>query len=140
VARSYLLDTSAIFAYTNDEEGSGTVEEILTSAKRGKQKVYLSFISLMESYYVTWQERGEEVAKELMMLIAALPIERVESDPRITLSAGRIKAQHRLSVADAFVGATAVDKAAVLVHKDPEMETLSQYVETIALPYKSANK
>lgn len=90
----------------------------------------------MEIYYVTWMAKGESAAKELSVLVKALPLQRVDSNERITLSAGRIKALHRLSAADAFVAATAIDKNAILVHKDPELKVISQYTETLELPYK----
>jgi predicted nucleic acid-binding protein len=136
VAKNYVFDTSAIFAFIKAEAGSGIVENILKNAKKGRCKVYLSFISLMELYYVTWQEKDESTAKELIILIKSLPVQCVDSNERITLSAGRIKANHKVSVADAFVAATAIDKGAILVHKDPEMKVLSKYIETLELPYK----
>jgi predicted nucleic acid-binding protein len=136
VAKIYVLDTSAIFTLTKAEDGSEVVEDILNLAKRGKNTVYLSFATFMELYYVTWQEKSEEAAKELIILAKALPVHMVDSNERITLSAGRIKANHRLSVADAFIAATAIDKNAVLVHKDPELEVISKYTETLELPYK----
>jgi len=136
VAKSYVLDTSAIFTLTKAEDGSDIVEDILSMAKKGKYSVYLSFISFMELYYVAWQEKNESAAKELVILVKSLPVQRIESNERITLSAGRIKANNKLSVADAFIAATAIDKGAVLVHKDPELEIVSNYVETLELPYK----
>ena len=136
MVKSYVLDTSAIFTLTKGEDGSEVVEDILNLAKKGKNAAYLSFASFMELYYVTWQEKGEGAAKELIILVKSLPVNRVDSNERITLSAGRIKANHRLSVADAFIAATAIDKDAVLVHKDPELEVISKYTETLELPYK----
>ncbi|MDP2279845.1 MAG: type II toxin-antitoxin system VapC family toxin [Nitrospirota bacterium] len=136
MAKSYVLDTSAIFTLTKAEDGSEVVEDILNLAKKGKNTAYLSFASFMELYYVTWQGKGEDAAKELIILVKALPVHIVDSNERITLSAGRIKANHRLSVADAFIAATAIDKNAVLVHKDPELEVISKYTETLELPYK----
>lgn len=134
--KDYLLDTSAIFVYTKSEEGSDKVENILNLAKKGKCNIYLSFISLMELYYITWQEKGEDIAKELIVLIKSLPLQIVESNERIILSAGRIKANHRLSLADAIIAATAIDKSAILIHKDPDLEIISQYIKTLKLPYK----
>lgn len=136
MSKSYVLDTSAIFTFTKAEEGSDVVEDILKMAKKGKDSVYLSFASFMELYYVTWQEKSEDAARELIILVKSLPVHRVDSNERLTLSAGRLKANHRLSVADAFIAATAIEKGAVLVHKDPELEVISKYTETIALPYK----
>ena len=136
MSKSYVLDTSAIFTFTKAEEGSDVVEDILNMAKKGKDSVYLSFVSFMELYYVTWQEKSEDAARELIILVKSLPVHRVDSNERLTLSAGRLKANHRLSVADAFIAATAIEKGAVLVHKDPELEVISKYTETIELPYK----
>lgn len=136
MAKSYVLDTSAIFTLAKAEGGSDTVEDILISARKGKSHVYLSFISFMELYYITWQVKSETAAKEMIIMVKSLPVQKVDSNERITLSAGRIKATHRLSVADAFIAATAIDRSAVLVHKDPELGIISNYIETLELPYK----
>lgn len=138
MSKSYVLDTSAIFTLTKGEDGSDTVENILTLAEKGKCTGYLSFASFMEIYYITWMSKGESAAKELLILVRSLPLQRVDSTERITLSAGRIKALHRLSVADAFITATAIDKNAVLVHKDPELKVMSKLIETLELPYKKS--
>lgn len=137
MVKNYVLDTSAIFSYTKSEDGAETVGHILAAAQKNKCKVYISFISLMEVYYISWQEKGEDTAKELTVLLKSLPVEIVESSERLILSAGRIKANKRLSVADAIIAATAMEKSAVLIHKDPELENVSQYVESLRLPYKS---
>ena len=137
MAKSYVLDTSALLAYIESEEGFNTIEDILNDAKGRRARVYLSFISFMELYYVCWQKEGEQIAKELMAMLQSLPIDRVDSNVRITLCAGKIKAKHRLSVADAFVAATAIEKEAALVHKDPELEAMSEYVEVLGLPFKN---
>ena len=136
MAKNHVLDTSALLTYLQFEEGSKVIEEILMTAKRSNH-VYVSFITLMELYYIIWQKEGEHRAKEILVLLKSLPIQIVESNHRITLSAGRIKANHKLSVADAFIVATTIEKEAILVHKDPELESLSQYAEILTLPYKS---
>lgn len=133
---SYVLDTSAIFTFTGSESGSEIIEDILNFAKKGKSIIYISFISFMELYYITWQRKNESSAKELIILVKSLPIQKVDSNERITLSAGWIKANHRLSVADSFIVATAIEKNAILVHKDPEFKPVSKYIEILELPYK----
>lgn len=133
---NYVLDTSALFVYIESEKGASRVEEILALAKKGRCMAFLSFISLMEIYYITWQKKGEDVAKELVVLVKSLPLEIVESNERLILSAGRIKANHRLSVADAIIAATGIEKSATLIHKDPELEAVSEYIKTISLSTK----
>jgi predicted nucleic acid-binding protein len=65
-----------------------------------------------------------------------LPIEVVESDEPLGLAAARIKASHKLSVADAWIAATAERLGATLVHKDPEFEALAGSIRLQALPPK----
>lgn len=139
--KRYVLDTSAIFAYTKGEKGSKAIQDILEAAKRKKGTVvYISFITLMELYYITWQAKSEDAAKELVILVKSLPLEVVNPHERLTLMAGRIKANCRLSVADSFVAATALDRDALLVHKDPEFEKMSVSVNTLKLPDKVARR
>lgn len=135
--KAYLLDTSAIFAYMEDEAGAQIVENILNGARHGKNKILISFITLTEIYYIVWQEKGEDFAREAVVLLKSLPVEFVESSERLNLSAGRIKANHKLSLADAFVAAAALDRSATLVHKDPEFEALAGFITLMALPYKA---
>ena len=133
--KRYVLDTSAIFAYTKGEQGSKTIQDILEAAKKKKGvAVYISFITLMELYYITWQAKNDDAAKELVVLVKSLPLEVVNPHERLTLMAGRIKANCRLSVADSFVAATALDMDALLVHKDPEFENMSLSINTLKLP------
>lgn len=136
MAKNFVLDTSALLTFIEQEDGCATIENILQQARQRKSRIYLSFISFMELYYITWQEKGEHTAREVMVMLQSLPVERVDSNARLTLSAGRIKAKHRLSVADAFIAATAIEKEAVLVHKDPELAVIAQYIEIFELPYK----
>lgn len=136
MVKEYVLDTSAILCYIQGEEGNSVVERILHAARRKECRIYLSFVTFMELYYILWQEKGEAVAKETVVYVDALPMERIESNPRIGLLAGRIKATNRLSVADAFVAATAVEKNAILVHKDPKLAVLAKLTKTLELPYK----
>lgn len=137
LVKAYVLDTSALFAYIELEPGAEVVEHILTLAKKGKCKVYLSFISLLEAYYISWQKKGEDSAKQLAILLKSLPAERIESYERLILLAGSIKVNHKLSLADAIISATAIEKQAILVHKDPELQAISRYIHTLFLPAKA---
>ena len=112
------------------------VKRILQDAKRKSCIAYVSFITLSELYYVTWHMQGEDAAQNVVGLMNGLSVEYVHSSHQLSLSAGRIKATHTLSIADAFIAATAIDKQAILVHKDPELEAMARYVQTIQLPYK----
>lgn len=132
----YVLDTSALLTFIEDEAGADQVHELLEKAKRGEVILLVSFMSFMEVYYISLQERGQEEAQERVKLMAALPIIRVESNESLGAQAGACKAAHRLSVADAWIAALAQERNATLVHKDPEFEQVESTVTVMKLPYK----
>lgn len=136
-AAVYVLDTSAWFTLIEDEAGSDTVQEILEWAKAGKAIVLVSFMSFMEVYYITAQERDEKEALERVNLITALPVLRIESTRPLGILAAELKATHHLSVADAWIAALAKERGATLVHKDPEFKQVESEVKALELPYKS---
>ena len=135
----YVLDTSALFTLIEDEAGAEQVQDLLEQAKRGEVQVLVSFMSFMEVYYISLQERGQEEAQERVKLLAALPMVRVESSESLGVQAGAFKAAHRLSVADAWIAALAQERDAMLVHQDPEFEQLESAVKVVKLPYKASN-
>jgi len=139
VADRYLLDTSAILAFTDQEPGSRQVERILTLASAGACSVEVSALSLMEIFYVTLQERGEDLACLLVVLVKKWPVAWVYPDETILLRAGRVKAGFRLSLADAIIAATAIHRGATLVHKDPELAALDDRLALLALPSETSH-
>ncbi|MBC7228007.1 MAG: PIN domain-containing protein [Thermoflexales bacterium] len=115
-----------------DEEGAERVEEIL----RGSQ-VLLPFPVLLEVYYITLREQSEQVADERYTLLRSLSATEIwEVDEPVLLTAARLKARYRLSFADALIAAFALRYGAVLVHKDPEYESLASIIPQEVLPYK----
>lgn len=134
-SRARVLDTSALFCLKENEPGAGAVERLLREAGP-KGQVYISFMSLMEYFYILQQEHGETAARRGFLELRQLPLQVVESDEALSLAAGRIKATTRLSVADAWIAATAERLQAQLVHKDPEFESLADQIALQPLPYK----
>jgi len=134
----FVLDTSALLALRGDEAGADEVEKILRRAEKGECEVYLSFMTLMELCYRLWQDKGEQSAKEILAETRALPIQEIEEEKDLLIKASRVKATFRLSVADSWIIATAWQKKAKLVHKDPEFEQVRQTVKLVTLPYKEA--
>jgi ribonuclease VapC len=132
----YVLDTSAWLTLIEDEAGADSVEELIEKARAGEIIVLISFMSFMEVYYITMQERGRNEAQVRVDLMAALPGLRVDSSEALGLLAGELKAKHRLSVADAWIAALAQERNATLVHKDPEFEQVEATVKVLKLPYK----
>lgn len=136
----YVLDTSALFALRGDEIGADEVERILKEAEKGEYEVYVSFITLMELCYRSWQDKDERSAKEILAETRALPIQEIGEENDLLIKASRIKANFSFSVADSWIIATAWQKKAILVHKDPGFEQVKEIVELLSLPYKIEGK
>lgn len=130
----YLLDTSAILTLLEDENGAERVETLLR-----QEEILLPFLVLLETYYITLQEQSEDVADKRYALLKQLPATILWNvDEPTLLTAGRLKAAHRLSLADALITAFAVRQEAYLVHKDPEMAALADSVRMETLPFKKS--
>lgn len=131
-----VLDTSAVMALLCDEEGADAVEGYLNKAKNGAVWLYMSFATLAEVFSSATKKEGKDKAELYVAVIKSWPVKWVHSSEELCLSAGMLKAQYRISFADAFIAATTIHADAFLVHKDPEFEALRAILRTECLPYK----
>ena len=131
----YVLDTSALLTLHNDEPGSQRVADLLADAAQAKVTVFACFMSQMEVFYRVWKTEGESVGRAAYALCQDLPLTWVHESPELLELAARMKAQYPMSVADAWIAATALQCDATLVHKDPVFEAV-QELRHEKLPYK----
>ena len=132
--KRYLLDTSALLTLRDDERGAEQVAGVLMQAEEHQVKVYGSFITLMEIFYRVWKDEGETEGRVAFEQCHSLPIQWIHENPVLLEQAAKIKAAHPLSLADAWIAATAILENGILMHKDPEFEIVD--VEQYVLPYK----
>ena len=130
----YLLDTSALLTFSGDEPGADAVGVLLAKGRRGEVQLYLSFLSVMEAGYKAYQARGEDGLAILLASVQHLPITRVDVSDELIALAARMKGMYRMSLADAWILATAKQLGAILVHKDPEFEQAALEVQLQPLP------
>jgi predicted nucleic acid-binding protein len=129
----YLLDTSAILSFIEDEAGADRVEEVLK-----KSTTLLPWPVLLEIYYITLQEEGQAEADRRIALLKQLKVMVLwNMDEATLLTAARLKAEYRVSLSDAIIAAFAIRNGAVLIHKDPEFDALTGLLPMEALPYKN---
>ena len=129
----YILDSYALLAYFQAEPAGAKVRNILKEASTGAAAVFLSIISLGEIFYIIARNRGEEKAGEITELISRLPVGMVDATKERVLAAARVKAQHPVSYADAFVVATAIEFTATIVTGDPEFKATESRVAVLWL-------
>ena len=135
IAGRFVLDTSALLTLHNDEAGSDRVAALLVAAAEGQAEVYGCFITLMEILYRVWKNEDEAAGRAAYTQCQQLPIIWVHESPVLLERAASLKALHPLSLADAWIAATALECRATLVHKDPEFEAIAALNED-RLPYK----
>ena len=117
---AFCLDTSAILTLRDDEPGAERVAMVL----EGPDPCFACFITRMEVLYRVWKDEGERSGRLAYEQLQSLPIQWVDQTEPLLLEASRIKASHPLSVADAWIAATAILSRATLLHKDPEFEAM----------------
>ena len=127
----YVLDTSAIVTLLFSEEGDDVVHDVLYTG----EDIYLPFIAMMEVQYKILRARPDRY-DDYMAYLDSWPAAVVESDPGWGRSAAEIKVPGKVSLADAWMAALALNRDATLVHKDREFEAVED-LKTLQLPYKA---
>jgi predicted nucleic acid-binding protein len=132
-SRPWLLDTSALLSFIEDEAGADRVEEVLRLPT-----TIVPWPVLLETHYISLRDEGQAEADRRIALIKQLNV-RIpwDMDEATLLTASRLKADYRVSLADAMIAAFAIRAGAVLIHKDPEFDALSAILPMEALPYKA---
>ena len=119
---AFCLDTSAILTLRDDEPGAERVAMLL----EGTDPCFACFMTRMEVLYRVWKDEGERSGRLAYEQLQSLPIQWVDQTEALLLEASRIKALHRLSVADAWIAAAALLGRATLLHQDPEFEAITE--------------
>jgi predicted nucleic acid-binding protein len=122
--KRFVLDTSALFTLRDDEEGADTVANLLYDVQQDDAVCFASFMTQMELFYRVWRDEGEKAGRLAYEQCHALPITWVQMDQALLEKAAELKATLPISLADAWISATAILKGATLVHKDPEFEAV----------------
>lgn len=123
-----VLDSWALLAWLLDQPAAAHVESLLDRAERGDIALSMSWINAGEVYCMTARKRGPAQAEEFLARLPSLPLRLVSPDAAGVVSAAKLKSKYRISYADAFAAALAMQESAVLVTGDPELRTLSETV------------
>jgi ribonuclease VapC len=125
-----LLDSYALLAYLNKEDGFEKVRNVLANAQKSSLPVLMNELNVGETYYILFRKRGHEQAEYFLdTVLAGLPISMISNDFNAVISAAKIKARHALSFADCFAVATAQRENAVILTGDPEFKNVEKLVK-----------
>ena len=125
-----VLDAWAVLALIFGEEpAAGVVKNIFGEKDTSGSYIYMSWINLGEVYYTLTRRKGSEAADEVLKDIKLLPMTLHEPSKADILTAARIKANHRLSYADAFAVSLAERIQGTLFTGDPEILLLQNIIK-----------
>ncbi len=126
---SYVLDSYAILAFFRNEPGGQEVKQLLLQAVQDKCTIWMSVVNAGEVYYMT--KRKENAAKAALALeqLQQLPIIFTDVNMDLALKAATLKADFKLSYADAIAASLAIHQKAILVTGDAEFENIRSIKE-----------
>jgi ribonuclease VapC len=122
---SIVLDTQALLILYMGEEGAENVAGLLKQVLDRKIKGYMNVVNLAELYYVL-SRKSKKVAEEKERNIRSFGVKIVPvKDNALWKEAAMLKANHSLSLADAFAAATAKNlKSKLVTGTDPEFDRI----------------
>ena len=94
MANAVVLDTSACFAFLENEAGADIVENYLLEARAERVVLHASFASLTEVEYITIQERNQADATAAVVKMKAWPVRWHHTDDDLCSEAAKLKAAH----------------------------------------------
>jgi ribonuclease VapC len=133
-----VLDSFAWLAYLRAEPGGTHVLELLNRIYEGDDDVeaFMSLINLGEVLYAIEREDGPGLAVSALAELDNSPIQLAEVTRSRVLAAAHLKANYRISYADAFAAALCQERNATLLTGDPEFRTLENQIKIEWLPQR----
>jgi predicted nucleic acid-binding protein len=130
------MDACALIAYMNDEDGAETIGRIIDRASVGNASLSMGKVNLLEVYYGIFRDVGEAEATEVLNELLLLPVRIIDDISDATfLEAGRLKAVHKISIADALALALASVTGAWLLTSDHHEFDAVERAETVKIAW-----
>jgi predicted nucleic acid-binding protein len=129
---SLVFDSEPLIAYFIGEPSAFKVVELLRKKSDGELNAYINLVNISEIYYIVHRIDPSRVEDKIDYLrnngIQFIPV----LDNDIWKTAAQIKSQYRMSLADAYAAATAIQTESTLViGRDKEFSGLQ--IEKIVL-------
>ena len=120
----FVLDSYSLLAFFRDEPGADAIEKLLNEAAEDKHELYITVVNVGEVYYMSCRKDRVSKANQVWEAMRKFPLHFIEVNLDLSLAAAKIKANYKLSYADAFAAALTIQKKATLVTGDNEFESL----------------
>lgn len=122
-----ILDTKPLIKLFAQEEGWEAVQKILTEIEAGEIEAAISVVTLTEIYYKYLQEKRPDLAKtRTENLRYAIYLKKLEIGEEATVKAGDFKGRYNVSIADAFIAASAYIEGLTIISDDPDFKRIPE--------------
>ena len=126
-----VLDSFALIAYLRDETGADKVEDLLHKAATRHDPLHMTEVNYAEVQYIIIRKNGLAGWETAAASLVSLPITFHPVTRELADIAARLKALHRISLADAFAAALAKMQDAELVTGDREFKVVEKELKKI---------
>ncbi len=92
----------------------------------GEVSLLLSEFTIGEVYYLTRRDWGLQYAEKMLEMFDSLPVTIFDAPCNRIMEAAALKSTHKISYADAFVAALAIEFDCPVVTGDPDFYALAQ--------------
>jgi predicted nucleic acid-binding protein len=132
---TYILDSSAILRYVDDEAGAARVSEIIKSHLAGRCAAIISALHWGEVAGITCKIHGKPAMEALLSRLSAFGLQVVPADADRAVRAALIKLKRKLPYVDAFGVELAADSGEhVFVTADFDFKAVGRDVKVEFLP------
>lgn len=122
-----ILDTKPLIRLFAKEEGWENVQEISSKIEAEEVEGAISVVTLTEICYKYLQEKRPDLAKaRTEELRYATYLKKLEIDEEVAVKAGEFKGKYNVSIADAFIAATAYFEGSTIISDDPDFKRISE--------------
>jgi len=124
-----VLDAHALLAFFRGEDTGVTVRELLHKAASADRPLHMTEVNYAEVKYILLKKDGPQAWEHAADALKSLPVEFHPATRPLAESAANLKARFKISLADAFAAALALEKKAELVTGDPEFKALEKEIK-----------
>lgn len=128
-----MLDSYAVLAFLFGEAGHDKVGALLEWAAEYDKTLLIAAPNWAEVRYMIERKVGAAQWREVRAKLLGLPIEIVPADQDLAEAAGEIKATKKMSLADCFAAALAMQSKADVYTGDPEFRVVESDLKIIWL-------
>ncbi len=131
--KALVLDTWAIISYYEDDPAGVQVARLIAEANENATPLWMSVINAGEVWYVIARRTSQAEADAAIGELQKLGIRFIDAEWKISRQAAMLKSKHKMSYADAFAAALAMQKNAHLVTGDKEFKQVEGDVKILWL-------